>query len=200
MTASDLPFWKDPEVLFVEEYQPFNLIRDLNGYSADEFDFNFNTPSFETRVVDTNLDDESKENVKENLSTYPEDDCNLYTASSEEKESQLCPIPAVSERGDTQQIVTGNADSVQIRHIFEDGPMITVTKKRLNRILSQRTKRLRFLERRPEFRLPYKARPEVIKYPKRQEMAKSRVRNKLGKFENGGINQELKPTRRKRRT
>lgn len=186
MTASTsykVDNWRDPEMLFGEEYHPFDLVRDLNGYPASEFEFFGSDLEFPQTIARAeSFKDEVKEDVKGDLYTSSQGICNLNTISSDVEESQDClngtiPAPEVS-----CQIATRNSDLVQIRHIYEDGPMIFVTKTRLERIIKQRKRRLAFLERMPEYRLPYKQRSKDIKYKTRSKMAKDRKRNALGKF------------------
>lgn len=186
MTASSnykIDNWRDPEMLFDEEYQPFDLVRDLNGYATSDFDLFDN--EFSTHHIDERMPtfiDEEKEDVKGEADESTQEIWNLNTISSEDVQSHDCVNLPVSEVEAPYQIATGNSDLVKIRHIYEDGPMIFVSKKRLNRIISQRRKRLEFLKRMPEYRLPYKNRSKGIKYKTRSKMAKDRARNSLGKF------------------
>lgn len=186
MTAST-PYrvenWKDPEMLFGEEYEPFNLIRDLNGYTASDYGVFESESVFEhTMPKAESFEDEAKEDVKGDLYTS-QGLFNLNTISSEEDQRQECINEAVPMSESPRQIANRNgSDMVQVRHISEDGPMIFVTKVRLNRILKQRVKRKAFLKLRPEYGLPYKQRSKDIKYKTRSKMAKNRQRNSLGKF------------------
>ena len=176
--------WRDPEMLFRDEYQPFDLFRDINGYAASDFDlcdYEFSLPNLEAK--DSIYRDDAKEDMKGEANVSTQGFCNLNTISSDADQIQECLNYTVPEPEAPHQIAVRNSDDkVQIRHIFEDGPMIYVTNKRYNRILKQRSKRLEFLRRMPEYRLPYRDRSKCIKYKTRSKMAKDRKRNALGKF------------------
>jgi hypothetical protein len=185
MTAST-PYtvenWRDPEILFGEEYQPFDLVRDLNGYTASDYDFVENDYAyFNTEARGESLDDVKQEDIKENLFVAA-GICNLNTVSSDEFQSKECLNSHVPKVEAPQEIADGNIRMFKVRHISENGPIIEVSEKRYTRMMKQRVKREAFLRRFPEYALPYKQRSKDIKYKKRSEMAKERKRNALGKF------------------
>jgi hypothetical protein len=199
MTAStpyQLDNWRDPEILFGQEYDPFDLVRDLNGYATSDFgivesDFTFFQPAATTE----SLEDVKEEDVKEHLYTSQtgiwENSqkllpfCQIYTLntiSSELEQANSCVQEVIPTTQAAPQIVDGNRRMFKVRHISEDGPFIYVTERRYARILKQRKKRLAFLTLMPEYGLPYKQRSKDIKYKTRSKMAKDRKRNSLGKF------------------
>ena len=195
MTASkdyQLDNWKDPELMFGEEYQPFDLFRDLNGYTASDLDLA--EDSFDNNVakegMNLSLEDpcmiDDKDQIKDlKIANY------LTTVVSDEDQSQECLNEASPVAEDFYQTLHDNSNLVQVRHIDQDGPMILVTRKRFDRIMKQRKKRLAFLDLFPEYRLPYKNRDKKIKYKTRSMMAKNRKRNDLGKFSSFRRNGEL---------
>ncbi|CAI2377942.1 unnamed protein product [Moneuplotes crassus] len=168
--------WKDPELMFGEEYQPFDLVRDLNGDTIFDGDFVEksrdlivdSTQAYPARKVSI-MDDEVKEY---NSHEAP---LNFTTTISEEEQSEGCVNEAVLVTEESAQISPVHSDLIQVKHISGDGPLIFVTKKRHSRILKQRTKRLAFLQKFPEYARPYKNREKKIK---------DRKRNSLGKFSN----------------
>mmetsp|Transcript_31663 Transcript_31663/g.28054 ORF Transcript_31663/g.28054 Transcript_31663/m.28054 type:complete len:218 (+) Transcript_31663:3-656(+) len=188
MTASEdyqVDNWRDPELMFGQEYQPFDLFRDLNG--QDALDLDFVEESF-----DQNIDDFKTHLLRKNPSMTEDKDLakelkyafNSTSVVSDEDQSQDCLNEAVPIANESSTINSVSDHLVKVQHLEEDGPMIFVTRKRLGRILKQRKKRLVFLDLFPEYKLPYKNRDKKIKYKTRSKMAKNRKRNTLGKFSN----------------
>ncbi|CAI2377671.1 unnamed protein product [Moneuplotes crassus] len=188
MTASQdyqVTNWRDPELMFGEEYQPFDLVRDLNDdaeldrdFAEESYEQIIEAPEVQQQMENPIMEDEVKEFVT------LEAPLNLTTNVSEDDQSQGCLNEAVLNTEDPAQTLPVNSDLIMIKHIDEDGPIIFVTKKRHERILKQRVKRLAFLKLMPEYGLPYKNREKKIKYKTRSKMAKDRKRNSLGKFSN----------------
>ena len=187
MTASK-PYcftnWKGPELMFGEEYDEFNLMRDLNMYTTSDFDFQEQDYAIDENVRHAeSCIDEAKEDVKDNL--YASNDeglFNLNTIVSDNDQSQICKNEAASVAEASCRLSTGNSEFVQVEHLLANDYKIFVTKIRHDRILKQRKKRLLLLELMPKLKLAYKDRPKEIKYKTRSEMAKARKRNCLGKF------------------
>ena len=188
MTASEdyqVNNWKDPELMFGEKYQPFDLFRDLN--SCLPSDVEVYEGSYDQIPDLTHL---SFPIQNPSMIEDPEDlqaltcSFNFTTKSSDANQSQesLKEIPTVSK--ESCETLPLNNNLVQVQHIDKDGPLIFVTRKRYSRIMKQRTKRLAFLELMPEYKLPYNKREKKIKYKTRSKMAKDRKRNSLGKFSN----------------
>jgi hypothetical protein len=73
-------------------------------------------------------------------------------------------------------------DKVQIKHIQNGGPNISVTSRRVKRILKRRKKRVQFLMENPEYSLPYKFRHRGPKHQSRSKSAKNRKRKSDGRF------------------
>lgn len=73
-------------------------------------------------------------------------------------------------------------EKISIKHIQQGGPTIQVTKKRVNRILKRRKKRVEFLIANPEFSFPYKFRTKGPKHQSRSKSAKNRSRKGDGRF------------------
>jgi len=73
-------------------------------------------------------------------------------------------------------------EKITIKNIQNGGPVITVTNKRVNRILKRRKKRIAFLMENPEFSLPYKFRTKGPKHESRSKSARNRRRKFDGKF------------------
>ena len=71
---------------------------------------------------------------------------------------------------------------VSIPHIDPDGPEIEVSQKRLDRIMILREKRRIFLQTNPEFRVPYKKRPQRRRDHSRSKVANSKERGPGGQF------------------
>lgn len=188
MTASEayqVNNWRDPELMFGEEYHPFDLVRDLNGDAPldaspaeDSYDQILDTAEILQHEENPMLDVQVKEF---NALEAP---LNLTTNVSEDAQSQESVNEAGLATGESSQTLHPASDMVLIQHFDAEGPMIFVTKKRHDRIIKQRTKRLEFLKVFPEYALPYKNREKKIKYKTRSKMAKDRKRNSLGKFSN----------------
>ena len=124
--------WKDPEILFSEVYDPFDLLRDMNK-GRDECFFNFERGLI-SQVDDVNAEsnfDEEKEDVK----------CNVYATTQ-----GIGNVETVSELDrHIDEEMEGNK-YVRIPHFDINGPTIKVTKVRKERILKQREKRRAFLK------------------------------------------------------
>lgn len=73
-------------------------------------------------------------------------------------------------------------EKISIKHIQQGGPTIQVTKKRVDRILKRRKKRVEFLIANPEYSFPYKFRTKGPKHQSRSKSAKNRRRKGDGRF------------------
>ena len=190
--------WKDPEILFDDVYQPFNLYRDMNeGLDLDFFYFDRDLISQTKNVNILSKFDEEKEDAK----------CNPLASTTQ----GIGNVDTVSELGEPYGVDTGDERFVIIPSFNEEGASIKVTKIRKERILKQREKRREFLKAFPEYALPFKMRSRETKYKMRSIMAKNRVRNNKGKFSKGDNTVETSEfnqdevmqdnkTKRKRRT
>eukprot|EP00345_Euplotes_harpa_P012468 CAMPEP_0168337676 /NCGR_PEP_ID=MMETSP0213-20121227/12343_1 /TAXON_ID=151035 /ORGANISM="Euplotes harpa, Strain FSP1.4" /LENGTH=195 /DNA_ID=CAMNT_0008343233 /DNA_START=26 /DNA_END=610 /DNA_ORIENTATION=- len=170
--------WKSPEMLFSGEYKEFNLFRDINAiYDSDFESFDCELPFLKEEVRDGSNGDEEKEDVKADFFASTQGFCNMNTTSD-------------IEEATVQVEDLGNY--VKIPNFDGNGQMITVTKKRMERILKQRSKRREFLKLFPEYAKPFSERSKSIKYKTRSEMAKNRKRNGLGKFSKLKVTVNLK--------
>ena len=94
------------------------------------------------------------------------------------KSKQLEPSKSIFQR----HTEVPQDEKITIKHIQSGGPVITVTKKRVKRILKRRKQRVAFLLENPEFSLPYKFRTKGPKHESRSQSAKNRRRKIDGRF------------------